>query len=104
MGYTSENYRKANNLTGWLCAILATGTYMLTLEPTTSWWDTGEFIAAAYKLQIVHQPGAPLFLMLQNIFSNLAFGNPERIAYWSNVGSAVSSGLTILFCFGPSQP
>lgn len=59
--------------------------------------DPGEFIAAAHRMQIVHQPGAPLFLMLQNVFSNLAFGNPQRIAYWMNFGSAVSSGLTVLF-------
>src|SRR5690606_37008572 len=51
----------------------------------------------AYKLQIVHQPGAPLFLMLQNVFSNLAFGDTARIAFWMNVGSAISSGLTIVF-------
>jgi len=69
----------------------------MTAERTTSFWDTGEFIASAYKMQIVHQPGAPLFLMLQNVFSNLAFGNTERIAFWMNVGSAVSSGLTIVF-------
>src|SRR5690606_11420953 len=76
-----------------------TTVYILTLEPTTSFWDCGEFIAAAYKMQIVHQPGAPLFLMLQNIFSNLAFARPEFIAYWMNVGSAVTSGFTILFLF-----
>ncbi|RQP07792.1 MAG: DUF2723 domain-containing protein, partial [Parapedobacter sp.] len=50
-------------------------------------------------MQIVHQPGAPLFLMLQNVFSNLAFGNPELIAFWMNIGSALSSGLTIVFLF-----
>lgn len=99
MEYHQKNYNKINNIVGWLCALVATTVYILTLERTTSWWDTGEFIAAAYKLQIVHQPGAPLFLMLQNVFSNLAFGNPERIAFWMNVGSAVSSGLTILFLF-----
>lgn len=93
------NYNKINNLVGWICAIIATAVYLLTLERTTSWWDTGEFIAAAYKMQIVHQPGAPLFLMLQNVFSNLAFGNTAMIAFWMNVGSAVSSGLTILFLF-----
>lgn len=84
---------------GWLCATIATTAYVLTMEPTTSFWDTGEFIAAACHLQIVHQPGAPLFLMLQNLFSNLAMGNPEGIAYWMNFGSALSSGLTILFLF-----
>lgn len=92
-------YSKVNNLLGWLSFLIATTTYVLTLEPTASFWDCGEFIAAAYKMQIVHQPGAPLFLMLQNLFSNFAMGNPELIAYWMNIGSAVSSGLTILFLF-----
>ena len=93
------NYKKINNLLGWACGIIATLVYVLTLEKTTSWWDTGEFIASAYKMQIVHQPGAPLFLMLQNIFSNFAFGDNTKIAYWMNVGSAVCSGLTITFLF-----
>ncbi|SKB57200.1 Protein of unknown function [Parapedobacter luteus] len=93
------NYNKINNIIGWLCGLIATTVYVLTAERTASFWDTGEFIASAYKMQIVHQPGAPLFLMLQNVFSNLAFGNPERIAFWMNVGSAVSSGLTIVFLF-----
>lgn len=93
------NYNRINNLIGWLCAIIATLTYVLTVEHTTSWWDTGEFISSAYKMQIVHQPGAPLFLMIQNIFGNLALGNKEQIAFWMNIGSAVCSGLTILFLF-----
>ena len=88
-------YNKTNNLLAWLCFLIATTTYILTLEPTASFWDAGEFIAAAYKMQIVHQPGAPLFLMLQNLFSNFAMGNKELIAYWMNMGSAVSSGFTI---------
>lgn len=93
------DYNRINNILGWTGFAIATTVYILTLEPTTSFWDCGEFIAAAYKMQIVHQPGAPLFLMLQNIFSNLAFARPEFIAYWMNVGSAVSSGFTILFLF-----
>ncbi len=93
------NYTKINNLLGWACGILATLVYIMTAEKTTSWWDTGEFIASAYKMQIVHQPGAPLFLMVQNIFSNLAMGDKTQIAYWMNIGSAVSSGMTILFLF-----
>lgn len=93
------NYNKVNNLLGWFCAILATAIYVLTAERTTSWWDCGEFIASAYKMQIVHQPGAPLFLMIQNLFSNFAFGDRSQIAFWMNVGSAVSSGLTIMFLF-----
>lgn len=93
------NYNKINNLLGWLCAIVATLVYVVTAERTASWWDCGEFIASAYKMQIVHQPGAPLFLMIQNIFSNMAMGDKSQLAYWMNVGSAVSSGLTILFLF-----
>jgi len=93
------HYQKINNLVGWLCAILATLVYGYTADPYTSWWDTGEFIASAYRLQIVHQPGAPLFLMIQNVFSNLAFADPTKIAHAMNIGSAICSGLTILFLF-----
>src|SRR5690606_22803633 len=93
------NYKKINDLLGWICAIVATVIYIMTVERTVSWWDCGEFIASAYKMQIVHQPGAPLFLMVENVFSNLALGDPTKIAFWMNVGSAVCSGLTILFLF-----
>src|SRR5690606_10773226 len=93
------NYRKINNLLGWLTFIIATLTYVLTVEPTASFWDAGEFIAAAYKMQVVHQPGAPLFLMLQNLFSNFAMGNKDLISYWINIGSAVSSGFANVYVF-----
>lgn len=93
------NYNKRNNILGWLCFAVATLVYMATAERTVSFWDCGEFIAAAYKLQIVHQPGAPLFLMVQNLFSNLAFAEKSDIAFWMNIGSALCSGLTILFLF-----
>ncbi|WEK19824.1 MAG: DUF2723 domain-containing protein [Candidatus Pedobacter colombiensis] len=93
------NYSKINNLTGWLCFLIATVTYILTLEPSASFWDCGEFIASAYKMQVVHQPGAPLFLMIQRFFSLFAFGDIHKIAYFMNVGSAVASGATILFLF-----
>lgn len=95
----SCNYNRINNLLGWLCGFIAMLVYFMTADRSTSWWDTGEFIASAYKLEIVHQPGAPLFLMLQNLFSNLAFGDVQRIAFWMNVGSAICSGLTITFLF-----
>lgn len=92
-------YKTINDIIGWTVSAIAIFTYVLTAERTTSWWDTGEFIASAYKMQIVHQPGAPLFLMIQNMFGNLALGDVERIAFWMNIGSAISSGLTILFLF-----
>ncbi len=94
-----KKYNQWNNLLGWSCGLIATVVYILCAEKTTSWWDNGEFIASAYKLQIVHQPGAPLFLLIQNLFSNLALGNEANIAYMMNVGSAVCSGLTIVFLF-----
>ncbi|MCZ4242641.1 glycosyltransferase family 117 protein [Pedobacter punctiformis] len=93
------NYSKVNNIVGWICFLIATITYVLTLEPSASFWDCGEFIASAFKMQVVHQPGAPLFLMIQRFFSIFAFGDTTKIAYWMNIGSAVSSGATILFLF-----
>lgn len=93
------NYSKINNLTGWLCFLIATVTYILTLEPSVSFWDCGEFIASAFKMQVVHQPGAPLFLMIQRFFSLFAFGDTEKIAYFMNLGSAIASAATILFLF-----
>lgn len=93
------NYSKINNLTGWFCFLVATVSYILTLEPSVSFWDCGEFIASALKMQVVHQPGAPLFLMIQRFFSLFAAGDLTKIAYFMNVGSAVASGATILFLF-----
>ncbi|WP_316813025.1 DUF2723 domain-containing protein [Pedobacter heparinus] len=91
------NYSKINNLTGWFCFLIAAVTYILTLEPSVSFWDCGEFIASAFKMQVVHQPGAPLFLMIQRFFSLFALGDVEKIAYFMNVGSAIASAATILF-------
>lgn len=91
-------YNKINNLFGWLTFLIATTVYILTLEPTASYWDAGEFISAAYKLQIVHQPGAPLFLIVGKVFS-LFTSDPNSVAYFVNLSSALCSGLTILFLF-----
>lgn len=93
------NYSKVNNIVGWICFLIATITYVLTLEPSASFWDCGEFIASAFRMQVVHQPGAPLFLMIQRFFSVFATGDLTRIAYWMNIGSAISSAATILFLF-----
>lgn len=92
-------YSKINNVVGWICFFIATLTYILTLEPSVSFWDCGEFIASAFKMQVVHQPGAPLFLMIQRFFSMLAMGDVTKVAYFMNVGSAIASGATILFLF-----
>jgi len=92
-------YNKINNLIGWICFLVATVTYTLTLEPSVSFWDCGEFIASAFKMQVVHQPGAPLFLMIERFFSLLAFGDVTKVAYFMNLGSAIASAATILFLF-----
>lgn len=92
------SYNRINNLFGWLTFLIAAIVYIATAEPTASWWDAGEFIAAAHKLQIVHQPGAPLFLMIAKIFSLFA-SDPSRVAYWVNLSSAIASAATILFLF-----
>ncbi len=91
------NYKLLNSITGWLVFLLASTVYLLTIEPTASFWDCGEFIASAYKLEVGHPPGAPLFMMLGRAFS--AFVPVQYAAASINVLSALSSGLTIMFLF-----
>jgi len=92
-------YKKINNLLGWLCFIIASITYILTLEPSVSFWDCGEFISCAYRLQVAHQPGYPLFAMLGKMFSLLSMGDNTKVPYFTNMGSALASGATIMFLF-----
>ncbi|HTH82880.1 MAG TPA: DUF2723 domain-containing protein [Mucilaginibacter sp.] len=92
-------YNKINNLLGWLCFLIASVTYILTLEPSVSFWDCGEFISCAYRLQVSHQPGYPLFAMLGKVFSLLSLGNTTKVPYFTNMGSALASGATIMFLF-----
>jgi len=69
------------------------------MEPTNSWWDCGEYIATAYKLQVGHPPGAPLFLLVANLFSQFSFGDVEKVALMINFMSVLCSAGTILFLF-----
>ena len=91
------DYKKLNNYTGWIVFLIATAVYVLTLEPTTSLWDCGEYITTAYKLEVGHPPGAPLFMMLGRLFT--VFSGPESAAYMVNLMSALSSSFTILFLY-----
>ncbi len=84
---------------GWFCFAIAAITYILTLEPSVSFWDCGEFIACAYRLQVSHQPGYPLFAMLGKAFSLLSFGDHTKVAYFTNLMSALASAATIMFLF-----
>lgn len=91
-------YRLLNTFFGVLCFGGAFTVYMLTLQPTVSFWDCGEFIASAYKIQVGHQPGAPLFMPVSKVFSLIA-SEPKQVAYWINAGSALVSAGTIMFLF-----
>jgi hypothetical protein len=93
------NNQKINNLAGWVVFALSLFIYILTLEPTLSLWDCGEFLVSAYKLEINHSPGAPLFMLIGRIFSLFSFGNPEKAAYAINMVSAVSSAATVMFLY-----
>ena len=94
-----EKFKKFNNILGWIAFIVATLVYFLTLEPTASWWDCGEYIATAYKLQVGHPPGAPFFQLLGRFFSLFAFGDTANVAMMINAMSALSSSFTVLFLF-----
>ena len=94
-----KDYSKWNTILGWVSFMIASTVYLLTVEPTASWWDCGEYIATAYKLQVGHPPGAPTFQLLGRLFSLLAFGDTSRVALMINVMSAISSSLTIMFLF-----
>lgn len=91
------NFRKVNNITGWVICAIACFVYIATAEASASFWDTGEFIASAYKLQLPHPPGAPLFTLLGRFFIVL-FGG-DNPAFAVNMMSAIASGFTILFLF-----
>jgi hypothetical protein len=92
-------YNKINNLAGWIVFGISLLVYILTLEPTASYWDCGEFIAVAYKLEVSHPPGAPVFMLIGRLFSFLSLGDTTKVAYWINFSSALSSAFTILFLF-----
>ncbi len=92
-------FQKYNNIIGWLIFALAATVYILTLEPTASYWDCGEFIAVSYKLEVPHPPGAPMFLLIGRMFSMLAGSDTSQVAYWVNMSSALASAFCIMFLF-----
>lgn len=94
-----NNFKKVNNWLGWMAFAIAALTYLSTIQPTASWWDCGEYIATAFKLQVGHPPGAPLFQMLGRFFSLFSFGDHAHVAVMVNIMSALASALTIMFLF-----
>ena len=91
------DFKKLNNIIGWIVWLIATFVYVSTIESTASFWDCGEFIATAYNLEVGHPPGAPLFMLIGRFFT--MFGSGELAGYSINMLSALSSSFTILFLF-----
>ena len=60
---TERSYNYINNLTGWVTFAIAAVTYLLTLEPSASFWDCPEYIAQSYALEVGHAPGNPFFAL-----------------------------------------
>lgn len=93
-----KQYKLLNNIFGWLVFAISTIVYILTLESTASFWDCGEFISSAYKLEVGHPPGNPIFMLTARFFANFA-SSPSEVAYMVNLMSGLLSGGTILLLF-----
>ena len=93
-----KNFRLLNNIFGWLAFAIAATTYLLTIEPTASFWDCGEFISSAFKLDVGHPPGAPFFMLTGRFFTLFA-SDATKVALMVNSMSALLSAFTILFLF-----
>ena len=92
------NFRVWNLRLGWFAFAISLLSYLLTVEPTASYWDCSEYIATAAKLQVGHPPGAPFFQMVGAVFAILA-PHAEYIALSVNMMSVLASSFTVLFLF-----
>jgi hypothetical protein len=92
-------YRRWNNIAGWFMFLLSATVYLITVEPTVSFWDCGEFILSGFRLQVGHPPGAPLFLMMARIATLFAGSDASRAAIMVNMLSAICSAFAIMFLF-----
>lgn len=95
---SDSSYSRINTLFGLLMFLIAAVVYCMTIEPSASFWDCGEFIVSAYKLEVGHPPGAPFFMLTANIFAQLT-GDSSLAARMVNYMSALMSAATILFLF-----
>lgn len=92
-------FKQWNTILGWVVFVIAFFTYLSTIEKNFSFWDTGEYIASAVKLEVTHAPGAALFQLVGAVAAMFAFGNSENYSIVINAMSALFSALTILFLF-----
>ncbi|MEX0315213.1 MAG: DUF2723 domain-containing protein, partial [Allomuricauda sp.] len=95
----AKDFKKWDTILGWVSFTIAFVVYALTVEPTGSFWDAGEYITTSSKLQVGHPPGAPLLQMIGAFFSIFAFGDTSKIALMVNAVSIVSSAFAVLFTF-----
>src|ERR1035437_6773846 len=93
-----KRFKLLNNIFGWLAFAVAAVTYLLTMEPTASFWDCGEFISTAFKMDVGHPPGAPFFMLTGRIFTMFA-ADTTKVSIMVNSLSALLSAFTILFLF-----
>jgi hypothetical protein len=94
-----KGFRIWNNITGWVVFAASLMVYLLTIEPTVSFWDCGEFILCSYRMEVGHPPGAPLFMLLGRFFTLFAGSDTSKVAMMVNILSAFASAFTILFLF-----
>ncbi len=93
------SFKRLNLLTGWAIWLIATLVYCFTIERTASFWDCGEYIACAYRLEVGHPPGAPFFMILGRVFTLFGGTDPAKAAIMINVMSALASSFAVMFLF-----
>ena len=94
-----KKYNLLNNIFGWIAFVISAIVYIMTAEPTASFWDCPEFITSAFKLEVGHPPGNTFFNLTGRFFANFAGGDVTKVAFTINCMSALLSAGTILFLF-----
>lgn len=98
---TDFNFSRTNKILGWLVFLISLTTYWLTVEPTASFWDAGEYIATSANLEVGHPPGAPLYQMMGAFFATFA-SDTSQVALMVNLMSVFASAFTIMLMFWSS--
>ena len=94
-----KDFKRINSIFGWITFAIAALVYLSTIEPTASFWDCGEYIATAFKLEVGHPPGNGLFELMANFFIQFAGKDLSKISVMVNIMSALASAFTILLLF-----